>query len=231
MIIDDQPPDNRELEKVCKDCKEFKVIDQFYRDKYMKDGRQSFCKDCGLARRKRARQEHPEVYAAIKRRYRQNNPEKVAAEEQRRRDSGRQAEAAQRLREKDPERARQYSRRYRLANPEKWAAILRDSRVRTQYGLAGGQGDYEAILASQGGVCAACGRDTPFKKPSSRANESFPVDHDHSCCPGEKSCGKCIRGLLCHRCNSVLAYVDDDPGLLRALADYLEKARAYLEIS
>jgi hypothetical protein len=28
------------------------------------------------------------------------------------------------------------------------------------------------------------------------------VDHDHACCQKKnRSCGKCIRGLLCHTCN------------------------------
>jgi hypothetical protein len=30
------------------------------------------------------------------------------------------------------------------------------------------------------------------------------VDHDHGCCPGRKSCGKCTRGLLHPACNSWL---------------------------
>jgi len=39
-------------------------------------------------------------------------------------------------------------------------------------------------------MCAVC-----------RMTENLSVDHDHSCCPGEHSCGKCIRGFLCRTCN------------------------------
>lgn len=31
--------------------------------------------------------------------------------------------------------------------------------------------------------------------------ENLCVDHDHSCCPGQTTCGRCIRGILCTDCN------------------------------
>lgn len=59
--------------------------------------------------------------------------------------------------------------------------------------------EYEQMLTAQGGGCAICGR-----RPK---NRRLSVDHDHSCCPGTRSCGKCIRGLLCVQCNhKVLGY-------------------------
>ena len=77
---------------------------------------------------------------------------------------------------------------------------------------------YDEILAAQGGVCAIC------KKDCRRG--SLSVDHDHTCCPGVKSCGKCVRGLLCRTCNQALGNLRDDPTLMRAAADYVESERA-----
>lgn len=49
------------------------------------------------------------------------------------------------------------------------------------------------------------------------------VDHDHACCTGTGSCGRCVRGMLCGGCNTALGYVRDDPQRLEALAAYLRK--------
>jgi len=74
--------------------------------------------------------------------------------------------------------------------------------------------DKKALAAEQGG-CAICERTEPGAK-------GWVIDHDHECCPGEVSCVKCRRGLLCGWCNTALGYAQDDPNLLRAMADYLE---------
>ena len=45
-----------------------------------------------------------------------------------------------------------------------------------------------------------------------------------------RSCGKCIRGLLCKSCNHALGYMKDNPDVLRAAADYVEFYRIGKEI-
>ena len=76
--------------------------------------------------------------------------------------------------------------------------------------------EYQAVYEAQGGVCAIC----------RRANDRYKhlaVDHDHSCCPGSVSCGKCVRALLCKPCNrDVLGHLRDDPGALRRAIDVVE---------
>lgn len=47
------------------------------------------------------------------------------------------------------------------------------------------------------------------------------VDHDHSCCSGKTSCGKCVRGLLCTRCNVFLGHSRDDVAVAHNMVDYL----------
>jgi len=85
------------------------------------------------------------------------------------------------------------------------------SAVYQRYGITAQQ--YEAMLIAQGGVCAVCGQEC------SRGHLS--VDHDHACCSGPKSCGGCVRGLLCRACNRGLGNFEDNHETLVAAARYL----------
>ena len=76
--------------------------------------------------------------------------------------------------------------------------------------------DYASWFEKQGGVCAICGQ--PPKD-----GEDLSVDHDHRCCPAGKSCGKCIRGLLCHGCNMRLGQLESD--LSGKSVEYLLRSR------
>lgn len=61
---------------------------------------------------------------------------------------------------------------------------------------------YEDLLESQGFRCAIC------RVEESQTGKALSVDHDHACCAGRRSCGKCIRGLLCYSCNTHLGWYD-----------------------
>lgn len=52
------------------------------------------------------------------------------------------------------------------------------------------------------------------------------VDHDHACCPGIKSCGKCVRGVVCNRCNSAIGVYEG--GRMRQDYPNREKIIGYL---
>ena len=48
------------------------------------------------------------------------------------------------------------------------------------------------------------------------------VDHDHLCCSGDLSCGKCVRGIICTHCNRGLGAFRDNPEYLMAAIAYLD---------
>ena len=67
---------------------------------------------------------------------------------------------------------------------------------------------YTELLESQGGVCGICKLEEVTKNPNTGFPRSLSIDHDHNCCPGNHSCGKCVRGLLCHKCHSALGIIE-----------------------
>jgi hypothetical protein len=76
---------------------------------------------------------------------------------------------------------------------------------------------YQVLLLQQNYRCAIC-----------QEEKELVIDHDHSCCPKDsRSCGKCIRGLLCQKCNNMLTIIDNKNLFDNAIA-YLEKYRGYL---
>lgn len=112
-------------------------------------------------------------------------------------------------------------RAYNLANQEKIQARMReygivnadklkDAYLRRFYNIT--LAEYMEIFEAQGGLCMICRK---------KHEMALSVDHDHACCPGLRSCGKCVRGLLCHHCNIGLGNFHDDQDLLARALDYL----------
>jgi len=79
---------------------------------------------------------------------------------------------------------------------------------KNKYGITREQ--YESMVTAQAGRCGSCGDEA-----------ALVVDHDHSCCGGDRTCGQCIRGLVCADCNKVFGFARDS-------VERLEKAAAYL---
>ncbi len=75
---------------------------------------------------------------------------------------------------------------------------------------------YLAMYEEQDGRCKIC--NDVEKSYRSRLS----IDHDHSCCPGHNSCGKCIRGLLCSSCNMTLGNAKDSVEILEKMIKYLK---------
>jgi len=75
---------------------------------------------------------------------------------------------------------------------------------RRRYGLT--KADVDRLRAAQGDRCAICGDCSPGH-----------LDHDHE--------SGAVRALLCQRCNNGLGLLKDDPAVLRAAAEYVERHR------
>lgn len=86
-------------------------------------------------------------------------------------------------------------------------------RIKRMYKIS--KQDIEEFLKNQNG-CAIC----------HKSDNLFPiwwtVDHDHECCNGMKSCGKCIRGILCSSCNRGLGQFKDSEIILINAIHYIK---------
>lgn len=96
-------------------------------------------------------------------------------------------------RKKNPDKVHAGQKRYREKHPE----LTEINRAR-RFGLTREQ--LVALIASNPN-CAICG------------DPAQVVDHDHET--------KEVRGMLCHKCNRGIGFLNDDPALIRRALDYL----------
>jgi hypothetical protein len=102
------------------------------------------------------------------------------------------------------------SRQFRRKNPERVRAGVRDATLRAKYGI--GLSEFAALLETQGGGCAICGR----PDPGISWGKNLHVDHCHKT--------GAVRGLLCQSCNTSIGRFGDDPEMLRKAIAYLERS-------
>lgn len=99
-----------------------------------------------------------------------------------------------------------YLRDWRKANPRSQRHLI----LRRGYGMS--LEEYQDLLVSQDGCCAIC----KGKEIAKNGKVTWlPVDHDHGT--------GVVRGLLCTNCNHMLGKAKDNPAILRAGADYLDR--------
>jgi hypothetical protein len=111
----------------------------------------------------------------------------------------------------DKDKNREIVYRWKKNNPEAYEMCRRNQHYK-RYGIT--VSDYEQILESQGGVCKICGMSDPGKRI-----HHFHVDHD----PTKPKGLGCVRGLLCHGCNTSIGHFQHKTVLLRRAADYLDE--------
>lgn len=99
---------------------------------------------------------------------------------------------------------------HQLCSKKCIAERKRQIRLAAHYGLT--TDAFDALLQKQNGGCAIC---------QTQEMDRCAVDHDHSCCGGSKTCGKCIRGILCYPCNTALGLFKDSAKSLARALDYL----------
>jgi hypothetical protein len=112
-------------------------------------------------------------------------------------------------RKKNAKRLQQKEREAYAENPRPSQSAI----MKYKYGIT--YDDYDLLLEKQNGGCGICGSKTPGGRGR------FHIDHDHTCCPTEKTCGKCVRGLLCYTCNVKLYVIEN--GWAKKAIEYLEK--------
>lgn len=108
----------------------------------------------------------------------------------------------------NPEKRKANNDRWAAANPERRAELNHQAKCRS-FGITPDQ--YAATLQAQGGGCAICGG-------HDLSGRRLAIDHDHACCPGRKSCGKCVRGLLCSECNTAVETYAKAPSAMEKYA-------------
>jgi hypothetical protein len=94
----------------------------------------------------------------------------------------------------------EYARTQRANDPE-WTRKKKNSSLKFAFGIT--LDDYEAMAEAQGHICAIC------RLPKT----PLCVDHCHVT-------GK-VRGLLCHDCNKMLGFANDNTDVLSRAIEYL----------
>jgi hypothetical protein len=103
----------------------------------------------------------------------------------------------------------EYMREWHQRDPEK----RRGHNLR-KYGIT--LNEYNDMLIEQGGVCAICKQPESATYKDGRV-KNLAVDHDHVTDE--------VRGLLCQSCNTMLSGANDDPEVLEAGIEYLERVK------
>lgn len=122
---------------------------------------------------------------------------------------------------------KEYKKRWRLKNIErekekkieyykqnKEAQRERDLQSKYKISIE----DYNNMFVAQEGKCACCGiSEAELKSKYDSFHARFCVDHDHQT--------NKVRQLLCHKCNTLIGYLEKRKEILGKALDYIDKHR------
>jgi hypothetical protein len=103
-------------------------------------------------------------------------------------------------------------KKYVEANKDKLRTKNRIFKLQKNFNITIEQ--YSWLLAQQSGLCFLCEQPETRIDPRTGLLMNLAVDHDRRCCSGIKSCGECIRGLLCTDCNTCLGKLECKPKMI-----------------
>jgi hypothetical protein len=198
--------------RICIKCGLSKPLTAFYANHSAKGGVMGRCKSCRLAQTRQWEKDNPERAKANQARATARYNEKNKSNE----------EFHQRRRAR---RREYYNSPEGTAARENWKATRKDRmlflwcRGRCKnHGITVER--YEELLQAQNGVCGIC-HQPEERKGAKGGRWSLGIDHDHRCCPGRFGCARCVRGLLCAKCNQAIALFSEDVKIFESAVDYL----------
>jgi hypothetical protein len=178
--------------KYCKKCDQTKPLSEYHIKRQTKDGYAHYCKDC------------------VSEYDRKEHVGEMVFKRLIRTETHRQCRTCEKL---FP--AEVFNRKSKY--PDSYCDECRDIRqynaLLKRMGLT--REKYEKMLSDQNNLCFIC------KRPE-KGDRRLSIDHDHSCCPSGRSCGGCVRGLICLKCNTALGACNDDPQILLSMISYLQ---------
>ncbi|MGW5012423.1 endonuclease VII domain-containing protein [Micromonospora chalcea] len=195
------PLDDQDGRRRCRDCGDWKPLDEFCASSKRPSGRGSYCKPCFNARSKAS-------YAKrVKQRYDREvkTPREVPDGHRFCADCGTVKPLADfpRNRSDSTGYATYCKPCHNLRTRETKQRLYggnREYHLRRRYGV--GEKEFQELLAEQGGVCAICRRPDPEH-----------LDHDHRT--------GWVRGILCFNCNGGLGQFKDNAEVLARAITYL----------
>lgn len=192
--------------KTCTKCKEVKTIDKFYKAKQYKhiDGLDYYCKYCRIGTALKNRRSDAKRKCSVD----QCNINHYAKTYCRVHYERFKRHGSVDVKNEVVIEEKEYVRNGSIV------LYKRDWNLKTYYKISIDEFNARALKG-----CEICGN-----KPE----RNLHVDHDHKCCDGQISCGKCVRGIVCNRCN--VAIDKFDKGILRFDYPYYAKIEHYVRV-